>query len=79
MGVSIRAGGFTFYKNDENIGKDGRFDGKLFVESPIMALDDVGCGAFNYGLVRKHFKLAVEILQTRGFLSESLLQLIINP
>ena len=73
VGISIRAGGFAFYKNDEGLGKDGRFEGKLCVESPILVLDDVGCGAFAYALARKHFKVAYEILQTRGFLSESFL------
>ena len=48
IGISIRAGGFAFYKNDEGLGKDGRPEGKLMVESPIQVLDDVGAGAFAY-------------------------------
>lgn len=79
VAVSVRAGGFTFFKNDAGLGKEGRIDGKLGVESPIMVLDDVGCGAFAYTQVKKHFKLAFELMQSRGFLSESLLKLIINP
>ena len=79
VGISIRAGGFAFSKNDAGLGKEGRAEGKLAVESPIMVIDDVGAGAFAYSQVKKHFKLAYEILQTRGFLSESLLKLIIDP
>ena len=48
VGISIRAGGFTYYKNDDGLGKDGRFEGKLAVESPIMVIEDVGVGAFAY-------------------------------
>ena len=62
VGISVRAGGFTFFKNDAGLGKEARIEGKLCVESPIMVIDDVGCGAFAYGQVRKHFKLAFELL-----------------
>lgn len=79
VGISIRAGGFAYYKNDEGLGKDGRLESKLMVESPIQVLDDVGAGAFAYAQVKKHFNLAANLLRTRGFLSESLLKLIIDP
>ena len=49
IGVSVRAGGFTFFKNDAGLGKEGRIESKLTVESPIMVLDDIGCGAYAYG------------------------------
>lgn len=78
VGISIRQGGFAFFKNDQGLGKDGRIDAKLAVESPIMVLDDVGGGAFAYTTVKKHFKMAVDLLKTRGFLSESFLKLIIS-
>lgn len=48
-GISIRKGGFLFLKGDMMLGKEGRLDGKLAVESPIDALDDVAAGARNYG------------------------------
>jgi len=78
VGIAIRAGGYMYCKNDASLGKDGRVDGKLCVESPINVLDDVGAGAFAYTSVKKHFKLAYEILQTRAFLSDNFLKLIIN-
>ena len=48
VGISIRAGGFAYSKNDAGLGKEGRAEAKLAVESPIMVIDDVGAGAFAY-------------------------------
>lgn len=48
VGISIRAGGFNYYKNDDGLGKDGRFEGRLAVESPLLVIDDIGAGAFAY-------------------------------
>ena len=65
-------------KGDMNLGKEGRLDGKLAVESPIDPLDDVAASARNYGEVKRHFRLAADILKTRAFTSESFLKLILN-
>ena len=34
----------------------------LYVESPLDWSEDAGAGAFNYIEVRKHFRVALEIL-----------------
>jgi len=78
IGISIRAGGFAYYKNDPGLCKDGMMDGKLCVESPLDVLDDVGVGAFMYGKVKQCFRLAHDLLKSRAFLSESFLKLLIN-
>ena len=79
IGISIRGGGFTFLKDDPNLGKDARYDGKLCVESPLFVTDDVASGAYNYGAAKKHFKIAVYLFEQRGFLGPSLLRLVIDP
>lgn len=69
-----------FLKGDMALCKEGRLDSKLQVESPLNPLDDVGSSARNYSsLVKRHFKLALDLLKTRGFTSESILKLIISP
>jgi hypothetical protein len=51
---------------------------RLFVESPINWMDDCGQGAFNYTIVKKHFKLAHDLLHAYGPQSKSILALIIS-
>jgi hypothetical protein len=36
--------------------------GRLYVESPLDWFEDAGVGAYNYSLVRKHFKVAHDLL-----------------
>ena len=77
--ISIRKGGFAFFKDPmgeiknsvANRGRGG--PGKLHIESPLDPLEDVGCGAFNYNQVRQHFRVAYDILFSEGPKTRSLL------
>lgn len=51
---------------------------RLCVESPLNWMEDCGTGAFNYALVKKHFKLAHDLLHAYGPQSKSILALIIS-
>ena len=51
---------------------------RLHVESPLDGLDDVASGAFNYNLVKQHFKLAFRLMQSQGAHSKSILTHIIS-
>ena len=77
-GLSIRKGGFLFGKIDDDVlvGRGGV--GRLFVESPLDWLEDAGIGAYNYEIVKKHFKVAYDLLFTLAPSSKSFLCLIIS-
>jgi len=48
IGISIRSGGFLFFKGDPNLCKEGKPDCRLQVESPISPIEDVGASARNF-------------------------------
>ncbi len=77
-GISIRAGGFLFGKTeDDAMNGRGGFT-RLYVENPFNRMEDCGSGAYNYALVKKHFKLAHDLLYSYGPYSLSFLALIIS-
>ena len=51
---------------------------RLNVESPLNRLEDVGAGAYSYSQVKKHFKLAHDLIYSYAPLSKSLLTLILS-
>ena len=64
--ISIRKGGFLSRRDlaseaellsDKNC-RGGPQGNRLNVESPLDIQDDVASGAFNYNMVKHHFKLA---------------------
>lgn len=52
--------------------------GRLYVESPLDWVEDAGVGAFNYSIVKKHFKVAHDLLYMGAAHSKSFLALIIS-
>jgi hypothetical protein len=52
--------------------------GRLYVESPLDWVEDVGLGAYNYNLVKKHFKVAHDLLYVLAPHSKSFLALVIS-
>lgn len=48
------------------------------MESPLDRMEDVGVGAYNYSVVKKHFRLAHDLLFAYGPHSKSILNLIIH-
>lgn len=77
-GISIRAGGFLYGKSEDDVMNGRSGFTRLCVESPLNRLEDCGQGAYNYALVKKHFKLAHDLLFSYGPHSVSLLALIIS-
>ena len=77
-GISTRAGGFLIRKSTDDAlnGRGGHT--RLYVESPLNRNDDAGEGAFNYSIVRKHFRVAHDLLFQYGPSTNSLLSLIIS-
>ena len=77
-GISIRQGGFLFGKTEDDamFGRGGY--GRLYVESPLDWFEDAGVGAYNYSLVRKHFKVAHDLLYVLAPHSTSFLALVIS-
>ena len=77
-GVSIRAGGFLFGKTEDDLmsGRSGQT--RLCIESPVDRLEDIGQGAYNYSLVKKHFKLAHDMLYSYAQYSKSFLAIILS-
>lgn len=51
---------------------------RLYVESPIFWEDDVGEKAFNFEILKKHFKMAHDLMYSYGPKSLSLLGLVIS-
>lgn len=51
---------------------------RLCVESPLNRMDDVGQGAYNYSLVRKHFKVAYDLVYAYGPHTLSIIALIVS-
>ena len=77
-GISVREGGFLYAKTeDDAVSGRGGFT-RLCVESPISWTEDCGSGAYNYSIVKKHFKVAHDLLRAYGPLSKSFLALIIS-
>ena len=51
---------------------------RLYVECPLDESDDAGQGALNYAVVRKHFRMAYDLLIQFGPSSISLLGLVVS-
>ena len=62
--------------NDAMEGRSGHT--RLYVECPIDESEDAGQGAFNYDMVRNHFRLAHDLLIQFGPFSSSLLALVMS-
>lgn len=54
-----------------------RGDRKLCIESPLCVLDDLGSAIHRYGGVRLFFKIALELLNSRGRFTTSFINLIV--
>ena len=61
-GLAIRSGGFLFGKSYDDVLNGRCGHNRLVVESPLNWVEDVGSGAYNYNIARKHFRVAQDIL-----------------
>jgi DNA polymerase sigma len=77
-GLSIREGGFLYGKSEDDLMQGRAGFTRLNVESPLNRLEDVGAGAYSYSQVKKHFKLAHDLIYSYAPLSQSLLTLILS-
>ena len=77
-GVSIRAGGFLFGKTEDDVMQGRSGFTRLYVESPLNRYEDCGQGAYNYNIIKKHFKIAHDLLFAYAPCSKSFLALIIS-
>ena len=62
---------------DDSMNGRGGFT-RLYVESPLNRFEDCASGAYNYQLVKKHFKLAHDLLHSYGPFSKSFLAIVIS-
>lgn len=77
-GISIRCGGFFFGKTEDDVMQGRSGFSRLYVESPLNRMEDCAQGAYNYALIKKHFRLAHDLLFAYGPHSKSILTLIIH-
>lgn len=56
--------------NSDRMGGGGSRGGsgahKLYIESPLTIFEDVAVGAFNYSIVKQHFRLAHDLMRDIG-------------
>lgn len=79
VGISMRDGGFFFDKDHEFLGKPGQGRGvaKLCIENPLWCCDDIGGAIFKYPLIKKLFRLSLDVIKYNLMRSNSFVLLIV--
>ena len=79
LGISIRQGGFVFYKDDDTLKKEGNDStcNKLCIENPLEFIgEDIGGQARNITVIRKLMSFALDVIKYNLLKSNSFVNLI---